>query len=203
MSAAPPLLTETDELAPARWVEQVRAGQQAGLAALFDRYSHRVFAISVRILRTEADAEETVADVFQQVWRDASRYDAERGSVEAWIVRLAHSRAIDRLRRRRARPDEDCAVHPDALDTPYTEHQDAAPALLEALQSESAVREAFRVLGREQQRCVALAFLEGLSHQEIAERLGMPLGTVKSHVRRGLLAMRAFLQERGYGGFAA
>lgn len=203
MSAAPPLLTETDELAPARWVEQVRAGQQAGLAALFDRYSHRVFAISVRILRTEADAEETVADVFQQVWRDASRYDAERGSVEAWIVRLAHSRAIDRLRRRRARPDEDCAVHPDALDTPYTEHQDAAPALLEALQSESAVREAFRVLGREQQRCVALAFLEGLSHPEIAERLGMPLGTVKSHVRRGLLAMRAFLQERGYGGFAA
>ena len=203
MAVVTPLLSETDELAPARWVAQVCAGQQAGLAALFDRYSHRVFAIAVRILRTEADAEETVADVFQQVWRDASRYDAERGSVEAWIVRLAHSRAIDRLRRRRARPDEDCAVHPDALDTPYTEHQDAAPALLEALQSESAVREAFRVLGREQQRCVALAFLEGLSHPEIAERLGMPLGTVKSHVRRGLLAMRAFLQERGYGGFAA
>ena len=71
-------------------------------------------------------------------------------------------------------------IQPAAIDTPYTEHQDAAPALLEALQSESAVREAFRVLGREQQRCVALAFLEGLSHPEIAERLGMPLGTVKN-----------------------
>lgn len=190
------------DLAPLHWVEQVRAGQQAGLAALFDRFSHRVFVIAVRILRCEADAEETVADVFQQIWRDALRYDAGRGSVESWIVRLAHSRAIDRLRRRRARPDEDCMTHPDGAEITYSEHQDAAPALLEALQSESAVREAFRVLGCEQQRCVALAFLEGLSHPEIAERLGMPLGTVKSHVRRGLLAMRAFLQERGYGGVA-
>ncbi len=200
MPAASRLPPDESELAPKRWVEQVRAGSQQGLAALFDRFAQRSFAIAVRILRSEADAEEAVADVFQQVWKDADRYDAERGTVEAWIVRLSHSRAIDRLRRRRARPDEDCALHPEDVDFAYSQHQDGAPAMLEALQSESAVRMAFSVLGQEQQRCVALAFLEGLSHPEIAERLGMPLGTVKSHVRRGLLAMRAHLQERGYGG---
>ncbi|MCK7594081.1 sigma-70 family RNA polymerase sigma factor [Pseudomarimonas salicorniae] len=201
MSAAGRLPPDDADLAPQRWVEEVCAGQQQGLAALFDRYSPRAFAIAMRILRSEADAEEAVADVFQQVWKDAGRYDAQRGSVEAWIVRLSHSRAIDRLRRRRARPDEDCALHPEDVDFTYSQHQDAGPALLEALQSESAVRKAFEVLGREQQRCVSLAFLEGLSHPEISERLGMPLGTVKSHVRRGLLAMRGYLQERGYGGF--
>lgn len=200
MSAAPRPPPDESELAPRRWVEQVCAGGQQGLAALFDRFSQRAFAIAVRILRSEADAEEAVADVFQQIWKDAARYDPARGTVEAWIVRLSHSRSIDRLRRRRARPDEDSPLHPEDVDFAYSQHQDAAPALLEALQSESAVRAAFSVLGKEQQRCVALAFLEGLSHIEVAERLGMPLGTVKSHVRRGLLAMRAHLQECGHGG---
>lgn len=200
MSAASRLPPDDADLAPLRWVEEVRAGVQQGLAALFDRYAQRSFAIAMRILRSEADAEEAVADVFQQIWKDAGRYDPERGSVEAWIVRLSHSRSIDRLRRRRARPDEDAALHPEDVDFTYSQ-QDAGPALLEALQSESAVRAAFSVLGREQQRCVALAFLEGLSHPEIAARLEMPLGTVKSHVRRGLLAMRAYLQDRGHGGF--
>lgn len=190
----------TPDPAPEAWVRQLIEGQHDALGHLFDRFSSRVFAVSVRILRNEADAEEAVADVFQQVWRDARRFDSGRGTVEAWIVRLAHSRAIDRLRRRKARPDED-GVHLDSMDTPYSAHRDPAPELLDALQSESLVREAFRVLGAEQQRCVALAFLEGLSHPEIAARLSMPLGTVKSHVRRGLLAMRTFLQERGHGSF--
>lgn len=200
MAAAPIDLPSDDPASPERWVKSILQGRQDALGFLFDRFASRVFAIAVRILRNEADAEETVADVFQQVWRDAARFDAARGTVEAWIVRLAHSRAIDRLRRRRARPDED-GVHLDAIDSPYAEHRDPAPELLDALQSESLIREAFRVLGVEQQRCVALAFLEGLSHPEIAARLAMPLGTVKSHVRRGLMAMRTFLQERGHDGF--
>ncbi|GIX36362.1 MAG: RNA polymerase sigma factor SigK [Lysobacteraceae bacterium] len=185
---------------PRRWVEEVAAGRSEGLAALFDRYAQRVFAIAVRVLRSEADAEEAVAEVFEQVWRDAALYDPRRGTVDAWIARLAHSRAIDRLRRRRARPDSDCALHPEDAERAYPEQLDIAQGLLESLQRESAVREALAGLGRMQRHCITLAFLEGLSHAEIAARLGMPLGTVKSHVRRGMLAMRAFLEKRGYGG---
>jgi RNA polymerase sigma-70 factor (ECF subfamily) len=185
------------------WVRRMAAGETEALAPLFDAMAQRVFAVAQRILRCEADAEETVADVFQQLWRDAARFDPARGSVEAWVLRVAYSRAIDRLRHRRARPDEATGVHPDELHAPYTPQDDPAGDLLGALERESLVRAAFATLGREQQRCVALAFLEGLSHSEVAARLDLPLGTVKSHVRRGLQAMRAFLEARGHHGFAA
>ena len=183
---------------PQEWLGQVLRGDQSGLARLFDHFSSRVFSIALRILRNEQDAEEAVADVFAQVWRRASDFDRARGTVDAWVLRLAHSRAIDRLRRRRARPDLDTALHPDDPEAPYEVARDPAQELLAGLETQSLVRQAFAILKPEQQRCVALAFLEGLSHQEVAERIGMPLGTVKSHVRRGLMAMRTFLQERGH-----
>lgn len=183
-----------------QWVSSMVGGCQDGLAALFDRFAQRVYGVAERILRNDADAQEVVSEVFSQVWRDASRFDASRGSVSAWISRLSHSRAIDRLRRRKARPDSHVAMHLDQLDTTYPQPTANTPDLLENLQNDVMVREAFRVMGADQQRCVALAFLEGLSHQEISERLTMPLGTVKSHVRRGLLAMRSFLESRGIEG---
>ncbi|MBD8524614.1 sigma-70 family RNA polymerase sigma factor [Pseudomarimonas arenosa] len=183
---------------PQLWLSQVLRGEQVGLSCLFDHFSSRVYAIALRILRNEQDAEEAVADVFAQVWRRAADFDRARGSVAAWVLRLAHSRAIDRLRRRRARPDLDTTLHPDDPDAPYEVARDPAQELLTGLETQSLVRHAFAILKPEQQRCVALAFLEGLSHQEVAERTGMPLGTVKSHVRRGLMAMRSFLQERGH-----
>lgn len=183
---------------PQEWLGQVLRGDQSGLARLFDHFSSRVFSIALRILRNEQDAEEAVADVFAQVWRRAADFDRARGTVDAWVLRLAHSRAIDRLRRRRARPDLDTALHPDDPEAPYEVARDPAQELLAGLETQSLVRQAFAILKPEQQRCVALAFLEGLSHQEVAERIGMPLGTVKSHVRRGLMAMKSFLQERGH-----
>lgn len=187
-----------DSVQPQHWLEQVLQGEQAGLSCLFSHYSARVFSIALRILRNEQDAEEAVADVFAQVWRRAADFDSSRGTIDAWILRLAHSRSIDRLRRRRARPDLDTALHPDDPSAPYEVARDPAQELLAGLESQSLVRHAFAILKPEQQRCVALAFLEGMSHQEVAERIGMPLGTVKSHVRRGLMAMRAYLRERGH-----
>jgi RNA polymerase sigma-70 factor (ECF subfamily) len=183
-----------------QWVSSMVGGCQDGLAALFDRFGQRVYGVAERILRNDADAQEVVSEVFSQVWRDANRFDPSRGTVSAWIGRLSHSRAIDRLRRRKARPDSHVAMHLDQLDTTYPQSTASTPDLLDDLQNDVMVREAFRAMGTEQKRCVALAFLEGLSHQEISERLTMPLGTVKSHVRRGLLAMRGFLESRGIEG---
>lgn len=180
------------------WVAAVARGEGAALGCLYDRFAGRLLGVADRLLRCAADAEEAVADVFAQVWRDASRYDRERGTVEAWLLRLTHSRAVDRLRRRRARPDEGGGAHLEAIIATYPDEADPASRLLEHLQDQSLVHQAFRAMSKEQQRCVALAFLEGLSHPEIAERLGLPLGTVKSHVRRGLQGMRGFLESHGH-----
>lgn len=183
------------------WVAAIVERDGVALGKLFDHCVARLLSVAGRVLRCEADAEEAVSDVFAQVWRDASKFDPARGSVEAWLLRLTHSRAIDRLRRRRARPDEGGGAHLESLIATYPEEGGAAQQMLEQLQDQSLVKQAFKVMSTEQQRCVALAFLEGLSHQEIVERTGMPLGTVKSHVRRGLQAMRAHLESHGHVSF--
>lgn len=193
---------EAELLAPAldlvATVTAVANGDRGALERLFRHFSDRVYAIALRFLRIPADAEEVVVDVFHQVWQDAARYDAARGSVDAWIGRIAHSRALDRRRRRRARPDQDATLHPDDIDPAYTECEDAAPTLLALYEEGHLVRRALAQLSPEQQRCVGLAFLEDLSHGEIAARTGLPLGTVKSHVRRGMLALRGHLDAWGY-----
>jgi RNA polymerase sigma-70 factor, ECF subfamily len=178
-------------------------GEHDALERLYRQCCDRVYGIALRLLRQAQDAEEVVVDVFQQVWQEAARYDPARGTVEAWLGRIAHSRALDRLRRRRARPDQDAGLDPDALhpdhpDAAYTECEDAAPALLALYEEGHLVRRALAELSPEQQRCVGLAFLEELSHAEIAARTGWPLGTVKSHVRRGMLTLRTRLEAWGY-----
>ena len=189
-------------------VAGVARGERDALERLYRQCCDRVYGIALRLLRQAQDAEEVVVDVFQQVWQDAARYDAGRGTVEAWLGRIAHSRALDRLRRRQARPDQDAGLqpedlhpdglHPDGVNAAYTECEDAAPALLALYEEGNLVRRALAELSPEQQRCVGLAFLEELSHVEIAERTGWPLGTVKSHVRRGMLALRSRLEDWGY-----
>lgn len=184
-------------------VAGVARGDPDALERLYRQCCDRVYGIALRLLRQAQDAEEVVVDVFQQVWQEAARYDAERGTVEAWLGRIAHSRALDRRRRRRARPDQDAGLHPDDLHpdshpAAYTECEDAAPALLALYEEGTLVRRALAELSPEQQRCVGLAFLEELSHVEIAERTGWPLGTVKSHVRRGMQALRSRLEAWGY-----
>lgn len=179
-------------------VAALAGGRREALATLFEHCADRVYAIALRLLRLPQDAEEVVVDVFQQAWQEAARFDPARGSVEAWLARIAHSRAVDRLRRRQARPDQDVGLHPDALDAAYTKCEDPAPTLIALYEEGSLVRRALAELSSEQQCCIELAFVEGMSHQEIAERLGWPLGTIKSHVRRGMLALRNQLEAWGY-----
>ena len=103
------------------WVAAIVERDGVALGKLFDHCAARLLSVAERVLRCEADAEEAVADVFSQVWRDAGKYDPARGSVEAWLLRLTHSRSIDRLRRRRARPDEGGGAHLDVVIATYTD----------------------------------------------------------------------------------
>lgn len=176
----------------------VRAGDRQAFAALYDATANRVYAVALRVLGRAADAEEIVVDVFRQAWTRASTYDPTRASVLRWLLVVARSRAVDRRRRSVERRLEQ-PLHPDDSESSYAEREDqGAEHLLHAMQSGSALRAALAALSAEQRRLIALAFFEDLSHHEIAERLQMPLGTVKSHIRRGLLRLREILGPEGW-----
>ena len=168
-------------------LERMARGDHEALAELFDRHGRLVFSLALRILRDQSDAEDIVQDVFSQAWRQAARYESSRGNVIAWLLNLTRSRAIDRLRSRRARPDT-AAGDPAALGQP-----DRSQPVDEqiALSTEAArIRAAVDELSVLQRVAIELAFYEGLTHVEIAERLELPLGTVKTRIRQGLLKLK-------------
>lgn len=172
---------------------EIRNGQQAALALFYDLCADRVFGIAMRILANSADAEEVCCEVFQQVWEKADRFDAQRGGALAWVATMSWSRSVDRLRRERIHHQR---LHPQTDLASYSDHEDdIALRMIESLQTQSSVRSALAGLGQTQQRMVALAFLEDLSHAEIAKRTGVPVGTVKSHIRRGLQSLRRSLHD--------
>jgi RNA polymerase sigma-70 factor (ECF subfamily) len=168
-------------------LERIGRGDQDALGELYDRHARLVYSLALRIVRDQRDAEEVVQEVFSQAWRQSGRYDAARGSVVAWVLTLTRSRAIDRLRGRRARPEvgADIAALVDLADT--------APAADEQLASAdkaTQVRAALESLPFLQRTALELAFYEGLTHTEIADRLDQPVGTVKTRIRQGLLKLR-------------
>jgi RNA polymerase sigma-70 factor, ECF subfamily len=168
-------------------LERMARGDRDALAELYDRHGRVVYSLALRIVRDQRDAEEVVQDVFAQAWRQSGRYRAGRGSVIAWLMTLTKSRAVDRVRGRRARPDATGDSEPivDMSDT-------AAPAderLASAARAEQ-VRAALEALPLLQRIAIELAFYDGLTHSEIADRLEQPLGTVKTRIRQGLMKLR-------------
>ncbi len=170
-------------------------GDGSALAELYDRHGRSMFSLAVRILRDQSDAEEVVQDVFAQAWRQAARYDTTRGVVVAWLLMMARSRAIDRLRSRRGQPALQ-ADHPSALRDAADVTTPVDIALLTADQI-ARVRAALESLPDAQRAAIELAFHEGLTHTEVAERLEQPLGTIKTRIRLGLLRLRAALPSLG------
>lgn len=173
-------------------VARIASGDEAALRALYDSTSARTLGIATQILRDSLSAEEAVVEVYAQVWRQAGRYDAAKGLVSTWIATLARTRAID-VRRARQRhglrhADLDSAP-PEALRDSATGPLDAA---LERDRAER-VQAALRTLPKEQQSALEAAFFGGFSHTEIAAALGQPLGTVKTRIRSGLIALRRAL----------
>jgi RNA polymerase sigma-70 factor (ECF subfamily) len=168
-------------------VERVARGDHDALAELYDRHGRLVYSLALRIVRDQGDAEDVVQEVFSQVWRQASRYHESRGNVIAWMLNVARSRAIDRLRRRAARPQD--AVS----DATMIDVADSGPAIDDQLAWAGRavqIRHALEDLPLLQRIAIELAFYEGLTHAEVAERLELPLGTIKTRIRQGLLKLR-------------
>jgi len=182
------------------WTED-RAGDHAALARmargegdavaeLYDRHARPIYSLALRILGDTTEAEDIVQEVFSQAWQQAARYNASRGAVGAWLLTLARSRAIDRLRAKRARPGDvsDERVAGQLVDA-------GPPADLLVLSSEQVarVRAALDELPLLQRAAIELAYYEGLTHAEIADRLEQPLGTVKTRIRLAMLKLRDVL----------
>ena len=170
-----------------RALEGMARGDHGALAELYDRHGRLVYSLALRVLRDQGDAEDVVQEVFSQAWRQASRYESTRGPVVAWLMNLARSRAIDRLRSRRARPET------GGNDVEADRVLDLAPPIDEQLAlSDQAelIRAAVDQLSLVQRVAIELAFYEGLTHVEIADRLELPLGTVKTRIRQGLSKLK-------------
>ena len=188
---APPHQREADLDA----MRRMGSGEAAGLAELYDRHGRVMFSLAFRIVRDQGDAEEVVQDVFAQAWRQASRYETARGVVVAWLLMMTRSRAIDRLRMRRGRPplqEDDPALLRDLSDRGVP-----ADVLMLSAEQVASLRAALDALPESQRLAIELAFYEGLTHTEVAERLEQPLGTVKTRIRLGLLRLRAAIGEAG------
>jgi RNA polymerase sigma-70 factor (ECF subfamily) len=162
---------------------------RTAFAELFSYYAPRVKSYLMRLGADGAAAEEITQDVMVTVWRKAGLFDHSQASVSTWIFRIARNRRIDVFRRTK-RPDldpEEAMVLPAAVEAPGDR--------IEAMQTEARVRDAMRDLPEEQLLLLRLAFYEGLSHREIAEKLGVPLGTVKSRIRLAFAKMKSRLDD--------
>ena len=172
-------------------IGRIAAGEQSALTAVYDATNRLVFGLILRVVTDRATAEEVLLDVYTQVWRQAASYDAGRGVPLAWIMTIARSRAIDRVRagrndQQRKEPLEaigevsDAGVSPEEASV-YSERQ-------------RLVRSALNTLVPEQREVIELAYYSGLSHSEIALKLGQPLGTVKTRTRLGMMKLRDMLR---------
>jgi len=172
-------------------LERIVAGELDALEELYDRYKTMAYSIAYRITNDATLAEDVVQDAFLGAWRNAARYVAGRGSVKTWLLSIVHHRAIDAIRRRRPTTEL-----PESTDTPPTAltEPDIWAEVAADLDAEM-VRSAMDALSTLQREAIELAYFGGLTQVEIAERTGTPLGTIKSRMRLGLLAMRGVLVE--------
>lgn len=168
-------------------IQKIIERDEAALAALYDRYAGMLSSVLNRILRDTQAAEEILQDVFYQLWCGAARFDAARGSLPGWLLVIARNRAISRLRR-----------HNPAAGEEILENTVVMPFDLESALSQEQllrrVKSAMDILPTEQRAAVELAYFEGMTHSEIAERTGDPLGTVKTRLRSALESLKRNLQ---------
>jgi RNA polymerase sigma-70 factor, ECF subfamily len=189
----------TDVSADLALLQRIVARDERAVAELYDRHSRLVFSVIKRMLRSQSDAEDVLQETFVRVWSRADTYDASLGSPSTWLTRIARNRAVDRLRAQRTRAAVD-AVPPDTdesgeirmavaavSDRPDVRTEDAAVT--------TALRGAVARLPESQRVLIEAAYFEGYTHQELAARLGMPLGTVKTRIRAGLTTLRAQLEH--------
>jgi len=167
-------------------VSAIRSGDQGAMAELYDRYSGMVYAVALRVLSDTGAAEDVLQEVFMQLWRNPGLFDAARGNLAPWLAVIARNRAIDMLRKRRPETDiEDVvvSVQPDLA-------ADADRGIVM-----TKVRSVLSGMGTSQRMALEMAYFEGLSHSEIAAKTGEALGTIKTRIRTGLLALRKAFEK--------
>ena len=186
---------EGGKIADTALLSAIAAGDDLAFEQLYDRYSAMVFRVAFRILKNRELAEEMVQEAFWRVWRRSASFERERGSVAQWLFGITHNLCIDELRRMRARPntvaDDNLAINrviDDQIDIPGS-----------AIASErhDVLRSALEILPESQREAVEMMYLNGLSQQEIANRLNRPLGTIKTRVRLGLQKLHTIMTARG------
>jgi RNA polymerase sigma-70 factor (ECF subfamily) len=169
-------------------LRRMASGDESALGALYDRWSAQVHALVLHLLRDGDEAEDVVEEVFWQAWRQAARYESARGTVATWMLTIARSRALDRLRARRRLREE--PMPETASDTEIDERAEDPSVFTEAGERRKIVRAALEALPQEQREALELAYFGGLSQTEIAEKTGLPLGTVKTRMRLAMLKLK-------------
>ena len=163
----------------------VQSGDEQAMASIFDRYSKVVYSVALRVLRDPAAAEDILQEIFMQIWRNPDSFTAARGSLGGWLAVVSRNRSIDTLRRKRPTDSVDDVI----LASPYNLANEAERnSLMER------ARSVIVKLPSEQRKTLEMAFFDGLTHSEIAEMTGDPLGTVKTRIRSALLTLRKAFQ---------
>jgi RNA polymerase sigma-70 factor (ECF subfamily) len=172
----------------------IAKGNEESLSELYERYGKIVFAVCMRALGNRNEAEEVTSKVFWEIWERSERYNSTRGSVQAYVLTIARSRAVDRLRSKQTPAAETSQIHLDAVPIPGGDSFDPSDRLVFE-ERRLAMKQAIEALDPSQREAIELAFFGGLTHREVAEKLGRPLGTVKAHIRKGLTCLRQCLNE--------
>ena len=188
-----PAVVDTTAGTPADLMAKVARGDAAAFAQLYDLMAPRVYGLIRRVLRNPAQSEEVTQEVMVEVWRTATRYDADRGSLASWILTMAHRRAIDRVRSEQSATDREQAVAAASSTTEYDEVAETVTTNLEVEQ----VRHCLSSLTELQRESVTLAYYGGYSYREVAELLDAKLATIKARMRDGLIRLRDCLGVTG------
>jgi RNA polymerase sigma-70 factor (ECF subfamily) len=186
LAPVPPLPPDADELSVEGLLRDVAEGDRAAFAEVYDRISSRVLGLVIRLLRDRAQSEEVTQEIFLEIWQQAGRFDATRGSGISWILTIAHRRAVDRIRSAQKSSERDLRIGIRDMERDF----DSVSESVEIRIENERVKRAMSRLTPLQREAVILAYYGGYTHSEMASILGIPLGTVKTRLRDGMIRLR-------------
>ena len=186
--------SQTRDNLDAKWIARIAARDQRAFAELYDQYAGLIYTLIFRIVRNASDAEELLEDVFWQLWQKPDRFDANRGSLQAFLVMVARSRSIDRLRSRASRRG-DSTSESSIDDLNRSDPRGGPESLASKNEEHQKVKAALLALDPHRRKLIEQSFYDGKTHSEIAAQMQRPLGTIKSEIRRGLLELKESLDD--------